>query len=153
MTIKSNMLMLTAAAFISGSAAFAQTADTGTSTKPDLTFLVELFSGETAPTIADIEKALAEENLTAQRIRLDDDGEARIRFVAEDGTQYRVRIEDGKIRYRMSDDGMSDTSDANGEDTSDTSDSNGDSSDDNTSDGNGGSTSGGNSGSGGGSED
>ena len=160
MTIKTNMLMITAAAFITGSAAFAQDTTTPAPTTPSVQFLLDLFGGDTAPTKADIAAAIEAEGYTVNRIRLDDDGEVRIRFTTEDGVQYRFRLDDGQTRFGASDDGMNSTSDANGEDTSDTSDSNGSSSDD-TSDGNGGSSSsgnggssgGGNSGSGGGSDD
>lgn len=150
MTIKRNVLMITAAAFISTGAAFAETATTTTVEEPDLTFLLQLLSGDDAPTRWEVRQALLDEGFLRPRVRLDDDGEVRVRFVDADGQQWRVRIEDGKIvRLVANDDGADDTSDANGDDTSDTSDSNGGSSD-NTSDGNGGSSS--NSGSGGSSD-
>lgn len=157
MTIKSNVLMITAAAIITGGAAFAQavvdpapvTPAPAPDSKPSIAFLLDLFGGESAPSKTDVAKAIEAEGYTPGRIRIEDDGDVNIRFFV-DGVQYRVRLDGDELRYKMSDDGMDDTSDANGDDTSDTSDSNGDNSD-STSDGNGGSSS--NSGSGGGSSD
>lgn len=152
MTIKTNMLMITAAAFITGSAAFAQdTTPPAEPTTPSVQFLIDLFSGDTAPTKEEVAAAIEGAGYTVNRINIDDDGEVRIRFTTADGVQYRFRLEEDELRFKQSDDVMGeDTSDANGDDTSDTSDSN-DSSDDN--DDNGGSSGGGNSGSGGGSDD
>jgi len=152
MTIKTNMLMITAAAFITGSAAFAQDATPPAEpTTPSVQFLIDLFSGDTAPTKEEVAAAIEGAGYTVNRIELDDDGEVKIRFTTADGVQYRFRLEEDELRFKQSDDVMGeDTSDANGEDTSDTSDSNDDSSDDNDdNDDNGGSSSGGNSGSGG----
>lgn len=154
MTMKTNVLMMTAAAFISGGAAFAQTVDPApvdpapvtTPSKPSIDFLLALFGGDTAPTKEDIAKAISDAGYEPGRIYVDSDGEARVRFFV-DGVQYRVRIEGDELRYKRSDDGLADTSDANGDDTSGTSDGNGD--DTGSSDSNGSTSGGGNSGSGG----
>lgn len=160
MTIKTKMLMITAAAFITGTAAFAQDTTTPAPTTPDVQFLLDLFSGDVAPTLDEVNAAITAAGYTANRIEIDEDGEVKIRFTTADGVQYRFRLDEGETRFGQSDDvAGEDTSDANGEDTSDTSDSNDDTSDDNdsssddNSDDNGGSSSGGNSGSGGGSDD
>lgn len=157
MTIKTNLLMITAAAFITGTAAFAQDTTPPAPTTPDVQFLLDLFSGDVAPSVADVNAAITAAGYTANRIEIDEDGEVKIRFTTADGVQYRFRLDEGETRFGQSDDvAGEDTSDMNGEDTSDTSDSNDDSSDDNdddSSDDNGGSSGGGNSGSGGGSED
>jgi len=154
MTIKTNMLMITAAAFITGSAAFAQdTTPAPTPTTPSVQFLLDLFGGDTAPTKEDVAAAIEAEGYTVNRIEIDEDGEVKIRFTTADGVQYRFRLDEDETRFGASDDGLDDTSDDNGEDTSDTSDSNGDNSDD-TSDSNDDSSSGGgNSGSNGGSSE
>ncbi len=135
MTIKKNLLMITAAAFISTGAAFAQEATSSApATKPSIDFLLALFASDTAPTVEEIAAAIAAEAVRLNdptflpgRIYVDGDGEVRVRFVV-DGVQYRVRIDGDEVRYKRSDDGLNDTSDANGDDTSDTSDSNGGSS-------------------------
>jgi hypothetical protein len=149
MTIKTNIMMITAAAFITGGAAFAEVVQPAPApaVAPSIQFLLDLFTSNDAPTVAEIEAAIAAEALRLNdptfrpgRIYVDSDGEARVRFFVGN-VQYRVRIDGDELRYKRSDDGLNDTSDANGDDTSgtsDTSDSNGDSSDD-TSDSNSGS--------------
>jgi len=138
MTIKKNLLMITAAAFISTGAAFAQEATSSApAVAPSIQFLLDLFGSDTAPTVEEITAAIIKAGYEPGRIYVDGDGEVRVRFVV-DGVQYRVRIDGDEVRYKRSDDGLDDTSDANGDDTSDTSDSNG---------GSGNSSSGGNSGS------
>jgi uncharacterized membrane protein YgcG len=128
MTIKKNLLMITAAAFISTGAAFAQEATSSApATKPSIDFLLALFAGETAPTVDEIIAAIELAGYEPGRVYVDGDGEVRVRFVV-DGVEYRVRIDGDEVRYKRSDDGLNDTSDANGDDTSDTSDSNGGSS-------------------------
>lgn len=154
MNKKSTLLMMTAAAFITGGAALAQEAAPVTPVEtPAFVAALEAFLAgldESDPvTRAAIEEALADSGLTVNRVRIEDGGdEIRIRGTL-DGERVRLRIEDGRIVYRIGDDNSnggdtSDTSDANGDDTSDTSDSNG---------GDSGGSGGGNSGNGGGSSD
>jgi hypothetical protein len=127
MTIKKNLLMITAAAFISTGAAFAQDNNSTQVAPPELPRLVDLLNSNEPLDRAAIIDALA--GFKNVSVVMDGNGEVRIRFVDGNGQQWRVRIENGEIvRFRANDDGLNDTSDANGDDTSDTSDSNGGSS-------------------------
>lgn len=154
----SKLLMLTAATFISGNIAFAQTTPDPTPVDPPafIQIIEDLFAENANPTRDDIEAALTDAGLNVRRLRVDETGgDVRIRAVTEDGERVRIRVDDGQVRIRIGDD----TSDANGDDTSDTSDSNGDNSDGSSdsnggdSGGSGGGNGGGNGGNGGGSDD
>ena len=161
MTTKSKLMMLTAAAVMSGTMGFAQEAPAPTPTPdpaPVMTpapfsfdFLSDLFGGDTAPDEAAILAAFEGENLTVERFRLRGDGSVRVEATTETGERVRVIVRDGEVRYRIKDasdsngDNSDDTSDSNGDNSDDTSDGNGDDSSDDNSSGNGGSTGGGSS--------
>ncbi len=162
MTTKSKLMMLTAAAVMSGTVGFAQTAqapasDLASVMTPEFDFdaLLALFGGPDAPNAEDIADALPP-GFTVERVRVRGDGSVRVEATTATGERVRVIVRDGQVRYRIKDasdsngDNSDDTSDSNGDNSDDTSDSNGD----NTSDGNGGSSGGGNGGgTGGGSSD
>lgn len=154
MKTTTTFLMMTAAAMIGGSAAIAQTTPTTPAPGVEQTALEALallLAGNDRPTVDQIRTAL--DGYTVRRVRIDDDGEVRIRAVTPDGQIIRIRVEDGQLRYRVGlfgdtsdlNDDFS-TSDANGGDTSGTSDSNGGdtSGTSDANDDNGGNTSGGN---------
>ena len=142
MTMKttSTLAVLTFAAVMGATSARAQTAVT-------LDALTALFVSNPRPTEEQILAALATDNLTVQRVRIEqdeDDNEVRVRAVTPDGQTIRIEVEDGDISYRIglfgdtsdvNGDISSDLSDDNGDDTSGTSDDNSDdTSDDNSSD-------------------
>lgn len=116
-------LMMTAAAMIMGSPLFAQ------STQPDLSGLQALVNSGQPLTEQQVRDALA--GYTVTGVRLDDDGEARAEFVDANGQVYRVRIDDGQVFYRTSDDpaGSEDLDDDNGGTSGVSSDDNDDSDD------------------------
>lgn len=161
MTTKSKLMMLTAAAVMSGTVGFAQVVpDPAPVTPPpvttpapfDFSFLDGLFTGDTAPDADAIRMAFEGADLTVERLRLRGDGSVRVEATTETGERVRVIVrEDGEVRYRIKDasdsngDNSDDTSDSNGDNSDDTSDGNGDDSSDDNSGGNGGSTGGGSS--------
>lgn len=106
------ILMMTAAAMILGSPIYAQTA------QPDLSGLQALVDSGQPLTEQQVRDALP--GYTVSDIRIDEDGEVRADLVAEDGTEYRVRVDDGQIFYSTSDDPNGDgTSDVNDDDEED----------------------------------